>query len=227
MYCHGKSLASNNPTPPTSTDVDPAWTATFLGVASVVGNGNNTPGSGDCAKCHAYPPMNGAAGTHTGKIATDCITCHTHVNAAGTGFGDVTKHINGAVEGGTCNSCHGYEEASWPTATQRAVEGKGAHAKHVAHLVHLWGGTLNPQTDLFGSGASWTNVCGVCHNGAAHNTGEAIGGNGRTISILTTYQFGASAPSYSGIPATSSSVNPKSCSNVSCHFNTTPVWSPY
>jgi predicted CxxxxCH...CXXCH cytochrome family protein len=29
------------------------------------------------------------------------------------------------------------------------------------------------------------------------------------------------------VSGTSSSVNPKSCSNISCHFQTTPVWNAY
>ena len=59
-----------------------------------------------------------------------------------------------------------------------------------------------------------------------------MGGNttGRLINFgdgSTTYQFGPSAPLYNGSPGTSSSVNPKTCSNISCHFQTTPVWSAY
>lgn len=34
-------------------------------------------------------------------------------------------------------------------------------------------------------------------------------------------------PTYNGVSGTSSSVNPKTCSNVSCHFSTTPVWNAY
>ncbi len=127
-----------------------------------------------------------------------------------------------------CNYCHPYTANDWatsnPTGTALAVEGFGAHAKHIAHLVSL-GGVLTPATDSFGSGASWTNVCGVCHNGASHTLDGTVGS--RQISVQAGYQFGASAPLYTGIIGNSSSVNPKSCSNVSCHFQTTPVWSTY
>jgi predicted CxxxxCH...CXXCH cytochrome family protein len=109
-YCHGANMASNISNPPSSRVVSPTWNAPFLGTASVVGNGSTTPGSGDCSKCHGYPPM---STTHNGKLATACIGCHPHVNASGTGFTDASKHINGVVDGGgvssggsPCYTCH-------------------------------------------------------------------------------------------------------------------------
>jgi len=223
-YCHnpagtGGTLNTAN----AGTDSSPDWTnAAYIadGTLKTVAN---------CGVCHKSPWDAGftssfAHGAMT--TATACTGCHGH--EGGTGGVAGQQHMDGIkYGGGSCNSCHGYEATSWATATERAIEGKGAHAVHIAHLATLSSTTLNPATDQFGSGASWTNVCGVCHNGATHTTGEAIGGNGRQISVLTTYQFGPAAPSYSGVPATSSSVNPKSCSNVSCHYSTTPVWSAY
>ena len=195
------------------TDTAPSWANTGY----LPGDGKTVA---NCNPCHGSPPLTKTV--HAGMtIANDCSGCHGH---NGTG----SDHVNGIlIANGNCDSCHGYQEASWASATQRAIEGKGAHAKHVAHLVALWGGSLSPTTDQFGSGASWTNVCGVCHNGATHTMNEAIGGTGRTISLLNTYQFGINAPSYSGVIGNSSSVNPKTCSSVSCHFTTTPVWSAY
>lgn len=207
VYCHGRSLADGLSTAP-------KWSTQPLYIDGTAKTQAN------CEKCHGAPPASKAI-HNLMTIANDCSGCHGH-------NGSDAAHINGVlVASGNCDSCHGYQSASWATATERAVEGKGAHAKHVAHLVALWGGTLNPTGDGFGSGASWTNVCGKCHNGATHNMSEAIGGNGRQISIEAAYQFGSFAPSYTGVPATSSSVNPKSCSNISCHFQTTPVWSTY
>ena len=223
-YCHnpagtGGSLNTAN----AGIDVSPDWTnAAYIadGTLKTVAN---------CGVCHKNPWDAGFTSTFahgTMTTATVCSGCHSHEGGTGGVVGQ--QHMDGIkYGGGDCNSCHGYEATSWATATERAIEGKGAHAQHIAHLATLTGTTLNPATDQFGTGLSWTNVCGVCHNGATHNTAEAIGGNGRTISILTTYQFGATAPSYSGVPATSSSVNPKSCSSIDCHFSTTPVWSAY
>jgi hypothetical protein len=189
--------------------------------------------------------MNGASGTHTGKIATDCTTCHTHVSASATGFTDVTKHINGAVEGGTCNSCHSYDTVagSWGIGTHQDAptnEGWGAHAKHIDHIKARFAPlTLNPTTDTFGTGAA-AKVCGTCHTNQSvdHSTG---GGGTRTVNFgnarykegSTTgadgfsFVFGSANPVYNGVVGNSSSVNPKNCSSISCHFQTTPVWNAY
>jgi predicted CxxxxCH...CXXCH cytochrome family protein len=78
-------------------------TNTWCHGATLVGGTNKTPrwndttylaGSG-CGTCHGYPP---ATATHAGKAPTDCIGCHAHVNAAGNGFTDPTKHINGTID---------------------------------------------------------------------------------------------------------------------------------
>jgi hypothetical protein len=57
--------------------------------------------------------------------------------------------------------------------------------------------------------------------------GEAVGGTGRTIAFPASYQFGAAAPVYNGVVGVSSATTLKSCSNLSCHFDSTPVWSAY
>lgn len=80
-YCHGSSLAGFNLDP--NVIRTPAWTTPF-------------PAGTHCDKCHGYPPATGSHGSVTGP--TQCIGCHSHVNAAGTGFSDPTKHINGAIE---------------------------------------------------------------------------------------------------------------------------------
>ncbi|MDO9288558.1 MAG: cytochrome c3 family protein, partial [Thermodesulfovibrionales bacterium] len=159
-------------------------------------------------------------------ISTSCVGCHEHDGGTGGSVG--RQHIDGTkYGGGNCDSCHGYQEASWSGATERAPEGKGAHAKHVKHLAALTSTTLDPATDSFGSGAPWTNVCGVCHNGSTHTMGESIPGNGREIAIGVSHQFGPSAPIYNGTPNVSSATDPKTCSNLDCHYKTTPVWQAY
>jgi len=140
--------------------------------------------------------------------------------------------MNGIVEavGGSCSGCHGYEGGTWSAAVERIPslnQGKGTHEKHIAYLVAKWGGTLNASSDQFGTGASWTNVCGVCHDTAVHTMTEASGGTGRTIKFPASRQFGSLAPLYNGNPAEGSAVNPKTCSNLDCHYKETPVWSTY
>ena len=215
-YCHGGGFAA--PVQGTGTTV--SWVN-----GNYLANAGSVMNSIDCNRCHQSPPTSSAKYNHSGITlgAGNCSGCHNH-----DGYGDA-RHVNGTLEasGGACDGCHGYGPSATDGKPERAIEGKGAHAKHVAHLVARWGGTLNPSTDQFGSGASWTNVCGVCHNGASHNMGEPIGGTGRTISIPASYQFGVSAPVYNGTVGVSSATTPKSCSNISCHYSTTPVWSAY
>ncbi|OGW42016.1 MAG: hypothetical protein A2X57_10820 [Nitrospirae bacterium GWD2_57_8] len=96
--------------------------------------------------------------------------------------------------------------------------------------------TLDPNADTFGTGAAAA-VCGTCHTntGANHSTS---GGGTRSINFGDgtykeggaagfDFRFGAINPLYNGVVGQSSSVNPKTCSNISCHFKATPVWSAY
>jgi predicted CxxxxCH...CXXCH cytochrome family protein len=81
-YCHGNTLDK-----PATAVLSPTWSSPLLtGVASH-----------DCALCHGYPPAT-TTGHPSVTSPTQCAGCHPHVNAAGTGFVDPTKHINGAVD---------------------------------------------------------------------------------------------------------------------------------
>ncbi len=142
--------------------------------------------------------------------AKDCTVCHKH-NA---GF---------AAEGGSCDSCHGYPPDPADAYSYQAVEGKGAHVKHVNHLAALAGITLDPNNDSFGD-ANVTIVCGVCHDMSAAT--HEMGGGNRLINFnsSTTFQFGASTPAYNGTEGVGSATTPKTCSNINCHYQATPWW---
>jgi hypothetical protein len=141
--------------------------------------------------------------------------------------------------GGTaCNGCHSYDVADWATATHNygnttAKEGIGAHAVHIAWIKINYGITLNPTSDYtagFGTGNAAA-VCGVCHSNALTDHTPGVSTNGRNISFngSTAFQFGATLPAYNGGGAyqSSSLTTPKTCSNLSCHYFTTPNWSQY
>jgi predicted CxxxxCH...CXXCH cytochrome family protein len=155
-----------------------------------------------------------------------CTTCHTTVNGihnfVDTGW-NVANLLGDAVAGGSCSSCHGYPPVPGDGKTAQSVEGKGAHAKHVNHLLLRTGRTLDANNDTF-TGATSTAICGVCHN-VSSDGNHSTGGGTRQMAIPVSYQFGSSAPSYNGTAGLSSSVDPKSCSNVNCHFKETPIWS--
>lgn len=167
-------------------------------------------------------------GTYNQSFNT-CDACHSddHGNPAyafvDTGW-TIANLLGDGVSGGTCGSCHGYPPIPGDGKTAKAIEGKGAHAKHVTHIAARAGVTLNEATDTY-TGATVTAVCGACHN-VSSDTFHSTGGGSRNMLIPTSYQFGISAPVYNGTEAVSSSTDPKSCSNLSCHFKETPVWAP-
>ena len=146
-YCHGNAM------PRGTTDganKAPLWSdANYL-------NGDATH---NCSQCHGYPPAGIAA--HLGAGPTSCINCHSEVNAAGTGFTDASKHINGVLDGGfdNCANCHNNASLS------------ASHLKHTNPDTILTGKALSAGD--FGNATWWytsSNTggvpslgCGYCH----------------------------------------------------------------
>jgi predicted CxxxxCH...CXXCH cytochrome family protein len=89
-YCHGSTLSSNINAPQPELISPPVWNTPF-------------PSGTHCKRCHGAPPANDAHSSLPGL--TECINCHPHVNAAGDGFTDPTKHINGFIE---ANGAHAF-----------------------------------------------------------------------------------------------------------------------
>jgi predicted CxxxxCH...CXXCH cytochrome family protein len=209
VYCHGASMPSGSSE---GSDTSPAWNNTLLltGTPSL---------AGDCGVCHGAPPT--TLPVHTGsETINDCDTCHTHFNNDGT-LADASLHINGTLEVvADCNICHAYPPTPGDGKNYRAVEGKGAHATHVTNIAAALSVTLNASSDAFLNNA----VCGVCHDVSTDNNHMNAS---RNILISTAYQFGASAPAYNGVVGTVGATTAKTCSNVSCHFQTTPQWESY
>lgn len=197
---------------------------------------------GECIKCHAMPPQ---SGTHTANgvktlgnyssisKAASCYTCHKNVLASPTSvsnvFSNKALHVNGSVEVTmACNSCHSYDSSdSWTSSY--GVEGIGAHIKHINYLKTRTGAVLDPVNDTFG-GTAMKAVCGVCHTIDVSQHTTATPSNPRNIifgTSSTSRSFGTLHAKYNGVSGTSSSVNPKSCSNTDCHYKTSPIWSTY
>jgi predicted CxxxxCH...CXXCH cytochrome family protein len=229
-YCHNPAAsgvlkyASN-----TGTNVFPSWTS-----ASYVANGTKTVAN--CSVCHKVPGVSGfqPSGTHAGMNTDtqDCSGCHGHNGDMSGALG--RRHMDGILFGsGNCDSCHSYDTigGTWGKTNYggtAASEGIGAHAKHIIYIKARWGQTLKPATDSFGTGAAAA-VCGVCHTNVAanHSMGDSTKPRYITFGESLTRQFGSSAPVYNGVYNTSSAVNPKTCSNVDCHYKQSPIWSTY
>ncbi len=178
---------------------------------------SSAPYDGVCNVCHASTSHYTATSGDGHNSGSRCTTCHSH-------SGDTVINGEAFKPSGDCNTCHGYPPTPGDgyAYMDGVGESKGAHAKHVQHLLNLTGYTLDPQNDQFGD-AKWQAICGVCHYNATHETGDSAPAN-RHIEIDPAYQFGPNAPVYNGVPGTSSTVNFKSCSNVSCHFKDSPGW---
>jgi predicted CxxxxCH...CXXCH cytochrome family protein len=218
-YCHGGRLAGG-------INTSPAWTGTtyLTTYAKTAAN---------CGQCHGAPPLSAPSSyLHAGlTIGSDCAGCHGH-------NGNGPTHIDGTLQaaGGSCNSCHDYDTTAggttWGTTNfgkTVAMEGRGAHAKHIEYIKARYRVTLNPASDTFGSGNAAV-VCGVCHTNLVANHTMSDSTQPRSINFgdgSLVYKFGNTNPLYNGAYNTSSAVYPKSCSNLDCHYKTSPVWSKY
>jgi predicted CxxxxCH...CXXCH cytochrome family protein len=219
IYCHGNGMVAAN----RGTNTSPTWTSgTYLA--------NPAANLTDCQVCHGSPPAFQSNGTTSHAAVTlsagACNACHGHTGS------DLT-HIDGILQatGGACSSCHDYDvdaNGDWGKSP-KAIEGWGAHAVHINHLKTLSGVTLNANGDVFG-GANFNAICGVCHTrqSANHDMGGAV--NTRTINFgdgQAAHVFSSASgtmPIYSGLTGSTSAQRAKTCSNVNCHFQVTPVW---
>ena len=150
-----------------------------------------------------------------------CVGCHGHDGDTQGTAG--MRHMDGNLYGaGSCNTCHGYLASSWglPETIVIKAGGAGAHAAHVTYLTtKLNTLTLNFNTDQYGgTGDNWTKVCGVCHDNITSKHLD----NTVDVKLSNSYQYGSNLPVYNGIPG---GAGAKSCSNLSCHYFTTPLWS--
>jgi hypothetical protein len=217
-YCHGSKFIQGDTA---GSAKKPAWNQNTL-IA-------RTPDATTCGRCHGNPP-NSVPGSHSGATpTTSCVGCHgTVVNAAGAII-NKTLHVNGVNNYQlNCSGCHGYLPTdSW--ASTYGVEGIGAHVKHINYLMSRYNVTLNPTGDTYGSGAMAV-VCGACHSitGTDHTPGNGSAST-RKINFggSLSRQFGGAVPFYNGSSLSSSSLKPKSCSNLDCHYRTSPIWQTF
>ncbi|MFZ2950221.1 MAG: CxxxxCH/CxxCH domain-containing protein [Desulfuromonadaceae bacterium] len=209
-----------------------SWTAT-----TYLGDTRKT--AINCNRCHLSPKDAPGeqllAGTShsTVKILDDCSGCHGHNGDANGPVG--RRHIDGIKYGGggtSCDGCHSY--ADWSSASHNfggQGQGIGAHQKHINHLTSRLPVALDPTNDYsvgYGLGSAGA-VCGACHSNTLsdHSTGDSTAARSINFAGSATYKFGPNAPIYNGVYNASSATNPKSCSNVSCHYFTSPNWSNF
>jgi predicted CxxxxCH...CXXCH cytochrome family protein len=227
VYCHGNSMPGGDTSGSNRTPVwnNPNYLPPTLTVAG-------------CGLCHGFPPpvSNGhppitlpAGFPTTAPIGTSC-NCHGNVNPAGNSYANIfidkTLHINGTLEGGTCNSCHGYPPVSvgftgtqnnWSSARVEDYPGGGG-----AHIInnHV-PRTANPK-DGFSN-------CNKCHSPADHFTSGNVYMPSQHIKVTMNPRYRMESGKMARY--TSNRLNDGlhitgNCSNVSCHFGATPKWDP-
>lgn len=165
VYCHGNTLDK-----PATAILSPSWNAPFLtGVAS-----------NDCTKCHGYPPN---ISPHSGVTPTQCINCHPHVNASGTGFTDPTKHINGVIDASGAAHAFPYPGSVHLSAAGAApfpsclTSGTGCHTNagaSGANYPYPPATSVPPDCQGCHTKLPPGNSCGSCH-GTASNGGRPNG----------------------------------------------------
>jgi len=233
-YCHTGKYNSG-------TTIAPFWNMTGL-----VKETATTVGA--CTKCHAMPPT--AYGGHQqtplsdsaalSTIVGSCQSCHSNISSSATNmsnaFADKNIHVNGVINYITaCDSCHDYNVRggnTWGKLSMAGAntEGYGAHVKHIQYLQAKYPtfSSLKPGSDNWAS-ANFIKICGACHStieATAHSLDKSL--NKRQFAFdAGARQFGVSAAFYNGSSLSSSAAKPKSCSNVDCHYRTSPIWSTY
>ena len=185
-----------------------------------------------CDACHGYPP---SSSYHSTVQPGTCNGCHSNVKSNGDvntpladAFVDRNVHMNGVVDGGKCNACHGYPpvasmaglgvDGNYSSARLENYSGGGGMHSVAGHL---------PLTTKFSNGLMFT-PCLTCHPSTSHNQGAGVFKTENVqISVNPKYKFDKNRPI-----VYAKSAGPKStgnCTNVACHFQKTPLWSsePY
>jgi predicted CxxxxCH...CXXCH cytochrome family protein len=225
VYCHGNAMPGGDTS---GTDKTPVWNnPTYLPpTLSVAG----------CKICHGFPPAISAghppisipAGfPATAPIGTTC-NCHGNVNPAGNSYANIfvdkAQHINGTLEGGKCNSCHGYPPASagfagslnnWTGAkVEDYTGGGGAHTIN-SHVTR----TARPE-DGFA-------YCIKCHSPADHMTSPVVYNPMLHIKVNINNRYRLEAAKqvrYTSNRLLNGLHLTGTCSNISCHYGATPKW---
>ncbi|MBL0223997.1 MAG: CxxxxCH/CxxCH domain-containing protein [Geobacteraceae bacterium] len=199
------------------------------GAAAFVANPATWNSPLDCNGCHGYPP---ASTNHADAGGKDCNSCHSNVVLGGTvtssTFSNLQLHLNGTVEGGKCDSCHGYP----PVQTMVGlVNYSGAKIQNYSGGggVHAVAGHLNPfirPTAGFGTAGASAPGCATCHPENQHNSGAGtfLTANVQVV-VDQQFKFDKNRPIvYTGKQSGTGKTSGQ-CSNVACHFQKSPQWS--
>jgi predicted CxxxxCH...CXXCH cytochrome family protein len=225
VYCHGNAMPGGDTSGSNKSPVwnNPAYLPATLTIAG-------------CGTCHGFPPP--ATTGHpviilpagfpvSAPIGTTC-NCHGNVNPAGNSYANIfvdkTQHINGTLEGGRCDSCHGYPPASpgfagsvnnWVGAKPEDYTGAGG-----AH-------TINNHVNRDARPADGFAFCSKCHEPLDHITSPTVFLPSENIKVRMNQSFRLvpeKQTNYSSNRLDGTAHQTGVCSNNSCHFGATPKW---
>jgi predicted CxxxxCH...CXXCH cytochrome family protein len=227
-YCHGNGDVNN-----TNATLKKALPAGAIGKTTPTWGG----GVMNCNSCHGAPPLDPShfnTSTSSYVAATSCSNCHNHVNTNGTSFNDISKHVDGIIQGGSCDSCHGYPpvqsmaglgvNANYSSAKLQNYSGGGGVHSVAGHLALT---LKNSQ----GNGIA---ACLACHPdtiaAGTHNQGSGAFLTANVqVQVNAKYKFDKNRPIvYSGKQSGTGKTT-GTCANVECHFQKSPPWTsqPY
>ncbi|HIJ89158.1 MAG TPA: CxxxxCH/CxxCH domain-containing protein [Desulfuromonadales bacterium] len=227
VYCHGAAMPSGIVS---GSNTTPQWN-----------NPNYLPATltvAGCGTCHGFPPPSSSHSavtipvgfpSATVAIGTTC-SCHGNINPTGnsyaTIFVDPAVHINGTLDGGTCNACHGYPPVSatfvgagkqnnWSSARiEDYVGGGGAH-------------TINGHVSKLAKHNDGFAYCSKCHSPNDHKTSPLEFKPSKNIKVTIDQRYRMESTKqarYTSNRLDGTSHIAGNCSNISCHFGATPAW---
>ena len=216
-YCHGSQLPYRDTT---GTHRNPSWSAPFMPATLTT-----STVLAACGGCHGFPPSSATGHPVVSATMATCKTCHANVNASYTGYADVfvdkTQHINGILEGGGCNGCHGY-----PPSKKKFTGSAGNYADARfenytnAGGAHTLAAHLDPNVT---QDQGWVN-CSKCHNENDHATALVLQPSNVKVSIDQKFKFNKDRTLKYENDRNDANHKPGSCANVSCHYQKTPKW---
>ncbi|MFZ4856909.1 MAG: CxxxxCH/CxxCH domain c-type cytochrome [Desulfuromonadaceae bacterium] len=225
VYCHGGAMPSGVVS---GANITPTWNdPNYLpATLTVVG----------CSTCHGFPPPSSSHASvvipagfpNTVSIGTTC-SCHDNVDPVGNSYATIfvnsALHINGTLNGGACNSCHGYPPASagftgtagnWEFAKpEEYVGGGGAH-------------TINGHVKKDATFKDGFANCNKCHSAADHATTKPYTPSTNIkVTVNPRLRFEAAKQfKYTSNRVDGAGHVSGNCTNSSCHFGASPKWDP-
>jgi hypothetical protein len=178
-----------------------------------------------CNGCHGFPPTSATGHPASASNLAACKGCHPNVNSTAPTYANVfvdkSLHIDGKVQGGGCNGCHGYPPSrksftgsigNWADAKiENYTSGGGSHTVD-GHI---------PSSALQDQG--WVN-CTKCHNENDHATSAILQPSNVKVTIDPQFKFNKNRTLKYENDNNDANHKSGSCANVSCHYQKTPKW---